>query len=214
MARPSIPLIDVASAVKAALDVVDEVGLEGFSLARVAKKLGVRAPSLYYHFQDKAELLEKVARLILLELPGMKSDHLPYEDRVVQLCLLTRRALLRHPNAAPLMLRFFPRNLLLKAYEEAATAAPYPPEFHMAAIEGAEKLTFGSALFAAAARARGIAPMPNVNARKHPMLAHALEKNPFDEEQLFAETIRGFLAGIAERARQANGQPATGDTKL
>lgn len=213
--RPSKPLISRANAAQAALDVIDEVGVSGFSLNRVAGKLGVRPPSLYYHFQDKDELLEEVARILLLNLPGMKKRDLSYEERIVTLCVSARRSLLRHPNAALLMLQFFPRHLLLEAYDEAASADPYPPEFHMAVIEATEKLTFGSALFAAAAQARGIAPMPAVNAQLLPSLARALERNPFDEESLFAETVRIFFVGVAERFRQGSlGEPVDESRRL
>ncbi len=216
MARPSSPLISRSGAAEAALAVIDEVGLSGFSLARVAAKMGVQAPSLYHHFADKAALLEEVARQLLLNLPGMEKTELPYEERIVTLCVSARRSLLRHPNAALLMLQFFPRNLLLAAYDEAAAGDPYPPEFHMAVIEGTEKLTFGSALFAAAAEARGIAPMPEADAKKLPRLAKALEFNPFtDEEALFVETLRIFFTGVAERYRRGSlGQPVSDSERL
>lgn len=216
MARPSSPLISRSNAAEAALAVIDEVGLQSFSLARVAAKLGVQPPSLYHHFTDKAALLEEVARLLLLNLPGMEKTELPYEERIVTLCVSARRSLLRHPNAALLMLQFFPRNLLLSAYNEAAAGDPYPPEFHMAVIEGTEKLTFGSALFAAAAEARGIAPMPQADPEKLPRLARALDANPFaDEEALFVETLRIFFTGVAERFRRGSlGEPVSDSLKF
>lgn len=215
MARPTKSLISRTGAANAALRVIDEVGLGDFSLARVAEKLGVRPPSLYHHFHDKAELLEEVARLLLLNLPGRRSRSHPYEERIVKLCISARRSLLKHPNAAPLMLQFFPRTLLLEAYDEAAAGDPYPPEFHMAVLEGTEKLTFGSVLFAAAAQARGLAAMPAIDAGKYPTLAKAVECNPFDEEALFTETVRIFFTGVAERYRQGSlGQPVDEIRKL
>lgn len=189
--------------------------MSGLSLGRVADRLGVRPPSLYYHFKNKTELLAEVARLLLLNLPGMKQEDLPYEERIVTLCVSARRSLLRHPNAALLMLEFFPRHLLLEAYDEAVEVDPYPAEFQMAVIEGTEKLTFGSALFAAAAQARGIPPMPNVSATVFPNLAQAIKANPFDEEALFAETVRIFFVGVAERHRQGSlGQPVADSRKI
>lgn len=216
MARPSSPLISRTSAAEAALAVIDEVSLSGFSLARVARKLNVQPPSLYHHFADKAALLEEVARLLLLNLPGMEKTELPYEERVVTLCVSARRSLLRHPNAASLMLQFFPRNLLLTAYEEAAGNDPYPSQFHMAVIEATEKLTFGSALFAAAAQVRGIDPMPQADPEKLPRLARALADNPFeDDEALFVETLRMFFTGVAERFRRGSlGQPVSDSLRL
>lgn len=203
MARPSKPLISRETAAKAALEVIDEVGLDKLSLDRVSKKLRVQPPSLYHHFSDKAELMAEVARVILTDLPDLKTHGATYEERLVSLCVATRRSLLRHPNAAVLLLQFFPRHLLLSAYEQAATEDPYPPEFHMAVIEGTEKLTFGSALFAAAAQSQGVKSFPPFDADKYPAVARAVASNPYDDEKLFEATIRMFLAGVAETHRQA-----------
>ncbi|MCI3899831.1 TetR/AcrR family transcriptional regulator C-terminal domain-containing protein [Streptomyces spectabilis] len=44
-----------------ALDLLDEVGLETVSTRRLAKRLGVEQPSLYYHFKTKKALLGAMA---------------------------------------------------------------------------------------------------------------------------------------------------------
>ncbi|WP_051812285.1 TetR/AcrR family transcriptional regulator C-terminal domain-containing protein [Streptomyces sp. NRRL S-340] len=44
-----------------ALDLLDEVGLETVSTRRLAKRLGVEQPSLYYHFKTKKDLLAAMA---------------------------------------------------------------------------------------------------------------------------------------------------------
>ncbi|MEV8314706.1 TetR/AcrR family transcriptional regulator C-terminal domain-containing protein [Streptomyces sp. NPDC059900] len=44
-----------------ALDLLDEVGLDTVSTRRLAKRLGVEQPSLYYHFKNKKELLSAMA---------------------------------------------------------------------------------------------------------------------------------------------------------
>lgn len=200
MARPSKPLISRETAAKAALDVIDEVGLDKLSLDRVAKKLRVQPPSLYHHFSDKAELLAEVARLILTDLPDLKS-HGTYEDRLVARCVATRRSLLRHPNAAVLLLQFFPRQVFLRAYDRAAEECPYAPDVHLAVLEATEKFTYGSALFAAAAKARGVKEFPPFDADKYPSVARAVASNPYDEEGLFEASIRAFLRGIADQAQ-------------
>lgn len=208
LARPKSPLISRSNAAQAAIAVLDDVGMEGFSLALVAKKLSVQPPSLYHHFKDKNELLQEVVRELLAGLPPLINAMHPFEERLVNVCVVTRRTLLQHPNAAMLILQFFPRRLLLAAYEAAVAADPLPPEYHLAVIEGTEKLTFGSSLFAAAAMSRGIKHMPEFDAAKLPNLARAITANPLDDEALFAETIRCFLTGIAERARTSTfGKP-------
>lgn len=44
-----------------ALDLLDEVGLDAVSTRRLAKRLGVEQPSLYWHFRTKNDLLAAMA---------------------------------------------------------------------------------------------------------------------------------------------------------
>ncbi|MFC9222290.1 TetR/AcrR family transcriptional regulator C-terminal domain-containing protein [Streptomyces hygroscopicus] len=44
-----------------ALDLLDEVGLDAVSTRRLAKRLGVEQPSLYWHFRTKKDLLAAMA---------------------------------------------------------------------------------------------------------------------------------------------------------
>jgi AcrR family transcriptional regulator len=57
-----------AAVVSAALDVIDERGVEALTLAAVAARTGVAAPSLYKHVGGLAELRTAVAARILDEL--------------------------------------------------------------------------------------------------------------------------------------------------
>ncbi len=47
------------------LDLLDEVGLEALTLRRLAERLGVRAPAIYWHVRDKRELLDEMATAML-----------------------------------------------------------------------------------------------------------------------------------------------------
>ena len=47
--------------VEEALDLLDEVGLDGVSTRALARRLGVEQPSLYWHFHNKGELLAAMA---------------------------------------------------------------------------------------------------------------------------------------------------------
>jgi len=208
VARPSKPLISRSSAAQAALDVIDEHGLDELSLGLVAKKLGVRPPSLYHHFKDKSELLQEVARIMLVRMPVIAATGESFEEQIIARCVATRQTLLQHTNAAPLILRYFPRHMLLAAYDRATSEEPYPTAIQMTVLDAVEKYTYGAALFEASARARGIDPMPAVDGEKYPSLAQAVADNPFDDEQLFVESLRLFLAGVRERIRTGSiGQP-------
>jgi TetR/AcrR family transcriptional regulator, tetracycline repressor protein len=199
LGRPKQALITRDVATRAALAVIDAEGLDGFSLNSVAKAIGVKAPSLYYHFHDKAEILAAVSRLLLSSIDYRNAEGLHWEDMTIRMCLATRRALLQHPNATPLILQFFPRHLLLDAYEAAVAGYPETRGLHMAILEGIEKLTFGSALFAAAAEMRHIAAMPQITPEAYPHLAASIAASAFDDEGNFVEALRMLLAGARLR---------------
>jgi TetR/AcrR family transcriptional regulator, tetracycline repressor protein len=51
--------------VAAALAQLDEAGLDGLTLRRLAERLGIRAPTLYWHVRDKRELMDLVAGAVM-----------------------------------------------------------------------------------------------------------------------------------------------------
>jgi AcrR family transcriptional regulator len=210
--RPKSPLISRDVAARIALQVICEDGMQAFSLNSVAQRLGVKTPSLYYHFSDKWELLAEVARLLLTDAHQevQKSDD--WETRVIRICVAARRSLLRYPQAAPLMLEFFPRHLLLSAYNDMIPYYAFAPELHVIVMEGTEKLTFGSGLFAASALARGVPPMPDFDKDQFPHLANAIAVNPYDEEETFEQTVRIFLKGVKIRAEEIRIEKAAQQT--
>lgn len=196
-------MISRHSAVDAALAIIDEQGLEGLSLEGVAGRLGTRAPSLYHHFTNRADLLSQVAASILrgIRLPDPSPGD-DWRDSVADLCVATRRAILNHPNAAPLMLEFLPRQTLIGGYEhwaEVMLNGGVPPEQMLAIMKGTEHLTFGAALFEAALISRRLPPYPGFDRQRNPAMAVALDADRQDPERLFASTIRGFLAGLSLR---------------
>ncbi|KWK82584.1 tetracycline resistance transcriptional repressor TetR [Burkholderia ubonensis] len=52
---------------RAALELLDEVGIDALSTRRLAERLGVQSPTLYWHFRNKGELLDAMAEAIMLE---------------------------------------------------------------------------------------------------------------------------------------------------
>src|SRR3970040_272899 len=68
--------------VTAAVKVLDEVGLDGLSMRRVAAELGTGAASLYWHVADKEQLIHLVLNRIMgeLELPETDPEH--WEEQV------------------------------------------------------------------------------------------------------------------------------------
>ena len=200
MARPAKAIITRERAAKAALAEIEAHGLHGFGLAHVATRLGVKAPSLYHHFKNKDELLAETARLLLVEgrLPEPIAG-LDWREEVVRISCASRRAVLRHPKAAALLLRYFPRQVLMGAYERWAhvyALNDVPAEWRVIVLEGAEKLTFGSALFAAAAQTAGVEPFRVGDPTRFPYLAEAHNANILDDESVFVACLRAFLHGL------------------
>ncbi|MEU7165660.1 TetR/AcrR family transcriptional regulator C-terminal domain-containing protein [Streptomyces morookaense] len=62
--------IDRAQVADTALRLLNDVGLEGLTLRRIAKELDVQAPALYWHFKNKQELLDEVATEMMRRMAG------------------------------------------------------------------------------------------------------------------------------------------------
>lgn len=193
-------MISREAAVVAACAIIDEHGLDGLSLAAVARRLGTRAPSLYHHFANRADLLTHVARSILRGVsapePGPGED---WREAIVRLCVATRRAIVAHPNAAPLMLEFLPRQTLLGGYErwaEVLISNGVPKRRVLTVMKGVEHLTFGAALFESALVTRRLPPYPGFDAERTPHLATAMAADRQDPERLFVATVRALMAGL------------------
>ena len=54
--------------IRTALALLNEVGLEGLTLRRLATQLGVQAPTLYWHIKSKQELLDEMGTAMLRDL--------------------------------------------------------------------------------------------------------------------------------------------------
>ena len=108
--------------VEAARRILESEGPTALSLRAVAREAGVSPAAPYHHFKDKSELLEEVARIMLLSIPLASVPEVSFEEQIIIRCVAARRTLLSHPNAAPLILRYFPRHLMLAAYDRAAAA--------------------------------------------------------------------------------------------
>ena len=61
------PHIEPEAVVRAGLEILDAEGLENVTLRRIADKLSVQAPALYWHFKDKADIIDDMAQAILKE---------------------------------------------------------------------------------------------------------------------------------------------------
>lgn len=94
--------IDRKQVVDTALRLLNEVGLDGLTLRRIAKELNVQAPALYWHFKNKQELLDEMAtemfrRMIapmLGEGAGARGRGETWREALLTSCRAMRRELL------------------------------------------------------------------------------------------------------------------------
>ena len=56
--------------VRKALELLNETGLDGLTTRRLADALGVQGPALYWHFKNKQELIDEMARALLADAYG------------------------------------------------------------------------------------------------------------------------------------------------
>lgn len=92
------------SVIEAALAVVDEDGLEGLTIRRVAQRVGAPPMSLYTHFSNKGELLD-LMYVELAERMYRDQGYQSWQTELLALCHRIRALLLEHPNWAPLLSR-------------------------------------------------------------------------------------------------------------
>jgi len=95
--------LDPERVVRTALALLDEVGLEGLTLRRIAQQLDVQAPALYWHFKNKQALLDEMATTMLKDLLTEIAEvslELPWAEWMAVAMRALRRMLLRYRDGA------------------------------------------------------------------------------------------------------------------
>src|ERR1700749_4051901 len=88
----------------AALALLNEVGLDQFSTRRLAERLGVQQPALYWHFKNKSALLDALNGEILTRSPHTRlpAPGQSWDDFTIANARSFRRAFLAVRNGARL----------------------------------------------------------------------------------------------------------------
>ncbi len=98
--------LDKKRVIHSALELLDEVGMEGLTTRKLAQKLNIEQPSLYWHVKNKRALLDALSVEILMR----HHDHFEPEegahwrDFLYENAKSFRRALLSHRDAAKIHL--------------------------------------------------------------------------------------------------------------
>ena len=134
--------------ISAALELLNEVGLDELSTRRLAQRLGVESPTLYWHFHDKAALLSEMSasvmtqnfRTLIPETPKMWPEWFSQNARDFRTALLAFRDGARlHAGSKPNLIEL--RRLELKV--EYLVRAGIPRTEALMAMLAAGQFTLG-----------------------------------------------------------------------
>jgi AcrR family transcriptional regulator len=94
------PTLSVPAIVAAAIDVIDQAGVAGLSMRKVAEHLGTGVASLYAHVSGKDELLELVYDELVGQVPLEEPDPARWREQIHRMMRGLRDILAAHSDAA------------------------------------------------------------------------------------------------------------------
>ena len=93
--------------VTTAIRLIDEGGMEAFSMRRLGHELDAGATSLYWHVRNKDELVDLILDVIIGEVSDDFDRHVApdadWREQLAEIARSLRRVLLRHRHIAPLL---------------------------------------------------------------------------------------------------------------
>ena len=126
------------SVVDAALQMLDEVGLDGLTLRGVAERLDVRAPALYWHVQNRQDLVDHMAAAMVRDGLGGLATTCAWMDQVGDIARAYRRTLLSHRDGARVLAEARAAHPALRRLTELSlrtlTSAGFTPQDAMRAL--------------------------------------------------------------------------------
>jgi AcrR family transcriptional regulator len=194
--------LERASVIEAARDLLDEQGIEAFSMSRLGNRLGVTAMALYRHVADRADLERAVAELVLADLGGKPSAAVHWPEDVATWMHRVRDRWRRHPwlgrllgdrtELSPPWLAALGR--LARILEDAG----FPPGVVARELVRISRATAGTVMLenaAPLAHSSGLfdgLPDPD-RARWRPIVAHLAR---YSDDDLFADLITDTLVRL------------------
>lgn len=102
------PQISEDRILEASWELLGEEGIEKFSMRRLADRLGIQAPSIYWYFKSKQNLYQRLANQvskIILEEYHAEGD---WKEQLKELAVMVRSVLGRYPCSTQLMMLTLP----------------------------------------------------------------------------------------------------------
>jgi TetR/AcrR family transcriptional regulator, tetracycline repressor protein len=101
-----LPPVSDEAIVEAALGLLDREGVDAVTMRRVAERMGVTTPTIYWHVENKDGLLERLYDRLCSEVARPSSG--PWQDRLRLLANSIRAVFAAHCDAAKLAVGRFP----------------------------------------------------------------------------------------------------------
>lgn len=208
--------MDRAQIAREGLDLLNEVGLDGLTVRRLATRLNVKSPALYWHFRSKQELLDEMAQVLQatqdLGPPRLDETWRAWLTRRAQ---ERRRVLLSRRDGARLIAGTRPGGTVLRSFEQelqALVGFGFTPMQAVRAVTSLGHYVSGFVLEEQAERQRGSVtddtPVDDLSEgqqnqllRGLPTLAAAIaaDGSPGGGDAAFDEGLSMLIAGMAMR---------------
>ncbi len=130
--------------IQTAIQLLEEVGLDGLTLRRLATELGISAPTLYWHVKDKRELLDLMAEeMVRAQRAGEPPfpAGLSWDEKIAESMRRQYRAIIAYRDGARVVAGNRPTDAALPMIEQFMklwVEAGFPPDEALSTI-----LTFG-----------------------------------------------------------------------
>jgi AcrR family transcriptional regulator len=147
-AMPRSSRLEGTAVLDASLAVIDRVGLHGLTIRALAGELGAAPMSLYVHFANKKELLDRTFEHLLQRLVPPRL-HSTWQAEFTAVCHQMRGELLAHPHWIDLLTRVVVPPVALDVLDrffDLMERDGFPPEKAMFAFSSAMSLVLGSVL--------------------------------------------------------------------
>jgi TetR/AcrR family tetracycline transcriptional repressor len=188
----------------AALDLLDEVGLDGFTTRALTDRLGLQRGALYWHVKSKRELLTAVAALVVApafeETGDDTGDDADWADAMVAFAHRLRAALLAHRDGARLVATHTPFGQgmhRLEARLAELRAAGIPPATGVRFADTIASYVTGFVLQEQAEPSPLIDLAPDENL---PLLREWLASGPPDNAATFTASVATIVTGMRAEA--------------
>lgn len=198
MNRPLAPLLSQDLIAETTLVLVDEIGLDRFSMRRLAARLDVQAASIYSHFANKDELLDAVANILIRSVDtsdfgaGWKAGLLTWGR--------SYRALLEaHPHAVPIIAAGAGKRAdfleMANAVQGGLVRAGWPARYATMISASVKFLVIGSAITPFAS---GFSDDASVYIGRYPHLqdAHRIPRARRIDADSFELALNALIAGL------------------